>query len=707
MSNNKFRLNNFRVFDDNGAEFEIAPITILTGCNSSGKSSVIKAMMLLNDYFDQIMIDFRKGKSINLEDYDLDFINAKHNLGTFDKTVNKFSESSTITITCSMYSIFLDSDIDICFEFVKNQASDLNSGKLKTLKINYQDFNIFTLNGLKKDFTCNLRTIKMFFIDFNKQVIDYNRYEKLSKEFEIQYNKENVNPFFIFNDYEKQEQFLLENKVDKAKFANYELLKSSEIAQYRYFQLDKIFGKELKYGSLFYTPILDLLDKVEKGDISKVISDKAKNHDFDANEHNRLNRVIEDFTNSNFNYFIDYYRHFEDLFLENISGTKTNYNSNSFYSKVIEGVEKDKAILELRSTILTVNPDWQVGTGSDGEVMFEEIGGDDFDKTNQRFKVIYKATLKFSCLVDNEFKLSVLESGLNHFEDYRAKDFEAMLVFLSHFLYDSTLNLPTFVNNAIFIGSERINVHRLYSKDQNNDFTNTLFELTKVCNVDFKNYKAKTFLKKWLQKFDLADDVEFKSVEEGLGLCVYLVNGNEKTLLADEGYGVSKLLSILFKIELYIIKEHIKQQEIRDGFRSDSFQKKELCTIVIEEPESNLHPKLQSQLADMFVELSSRGSRRFIKDYSIIGGFKFIIETHSEYLIRKLQTLVARKEIEPIDISIEYINNPNPNKRQESKPQVEKINIKDDGRLEKPFGTGFFDEAGNLSLDLLTIKSFN
>lgn len=32
-----FSLKNFRSFGNEGADFELAPITILTGCNSAGK----------------------------------------------------------------------------------------------------------------------------------------------------------------------------------------------------------------------------------------------------------------------------------------------------------------------------------------------------------------------------------------------------------------------------------------------------------------------------------------------------------------------------------------------------------------------------------------------------------------------------------------------------------------------------------------------
>ena len=36
--NTKYTIKNFRVFDSYGATIDLKPLTILTGCNSSGKS---------------------------------------------------------------------------------------------------------------------------------------------------------------------------------------------------------------------------------------------------------------------------------------------------------------------------------------------------------------------------------------------------------------------------------------------------------------------------------------------------------------------------------------------------------------------------------------------------------------------------------------------------------------------------------------------
>jgi predicted ATPase len=149
-------------------------------------------------------------------------------------------------------------------------------------------------------------------------------------------------------------------------------------------------------------------------------------------------------------------------------------------------------------------------------------------------------------------------------------------------------------------------------------------------------------------------------------------NGN---LLVDEGFGITKLIATLINIEYAILT-------------SDS-------NIAIEEPENHLHPKYQSLLAEMFVDAH--------KNY----GINFIIETHSEYLIRKLQTLVAKKELKPNEVSLQYVYDASPENRPKGEPHVKNIAIRPDGTLQEPFGPGFFDEADNLAMDLLTIKAMS
>ena len=109
-------------------------------------------------------------------------------------------------------------------------------------------------------------------------------------------------------------------------------------------------------------------------------------------------------------------------------------------------------------------------------------------------------------------------------------------------------------------------------------------------------------------------------------------------------------------------------------------------TVAIEEPEIHLHPKYQSLLAEMFYEA--------YKEYNI----QFVIETHSEYLLRRIQTLVGLKKLSPEEISMIYIEDDEEVRKGAGK--VRRIRIKKDGRLADSFGPGFYDEADNLALEL-------
>jgi AAA15 family ATPase/GTPase len=79
---NHFSLENFRLFKEK-TSFDLAPITILTGTNSSGKSSLIKAILLLK-------ANFEKNKSIE----EIDFSIGDHN---FDQYV-----SNSVQIQCQL-----------------------------------------------------------------------------------------------------------------------------------------------------------------------------------------------------------------------------------------------------------------------------------------------------------------------------------------------------------------------------------------------------------------------------------------------------------------------------------------------------------------------------------------------------------------------------------------------------------------------------
>ena len=206
------------------------------------------------------------------------------------------------------------------------------------------------------------------------------------------------------------------------------------------------------------------------------------------------------------------------------------------------------------------------------------------------------------------------------------------------------------------------------------------------------SYEPGCFLNKWIEKFEIGKSIEIKGTDEGLGLMIYLNTEKGKRLLADEGYGITQLVSLLLQIDNSIPLEARQIPTVL--FKKDSLDCNLSCryqphTICVEEPEVHLHPKYQSLLAEMFVEA-------YLK-YNI----HFIIETHSEYLIRKLQVMVADKDssLTSNDVSLNYVE-----KDEKGVSHNRQIKIQEDGRLDRAFGKGFYDEAGCLSRQLFILN---
>jgi predicted ATPase len=150
----------------------------------------------------------------------------------------------------------------------------------------------------------------------------------------------------------------------------------------------------------------------------------------------------------------------------------------------------------------------------------------------------------------------------------------------------------------------------------------------------------------WLGKFGLSVGVE--DIQESIHRLK--INQNDLSLdITDVGFGISQVLPIIVQ-----------------GFLS----KIESLTI-IEQPEIHLHPMMQSELADLFIEI--------VKDKS--QAKKLLIETHSESLLKRLRRRIAEGELDHKDIAIYFIEG---RAKKNISAKIKKLEISEKGAFDWP-----------------------
>lgn len=219
--------------------------------------------------------------------------------------------------------------------------------------------------------------------------------------------------------------------------------------------------------------------------------------------------------------------------------------------------------------------------------------------------------------------------------------------------------------------------------DYENREINELFAnyFKKADSIDYKEYFDKV-----LNIFSIDGSIVVERFQDVVSAVFIQFNDtnkgvNGKVPLSELGFGFSQLLPIMLKI----IDTKGNNKNYILGENNEYIKK---ATIIIEEPEANLHPMLQSKLADFFVLT--------LKYYP---NLNLIIETHSEYLIRKLQLLIATKEFKSENLMIHYFNSDDT--VNVNNPKVKQIEIDEDGQLSDSFGVGFYDEASELKYKLM------
>lgn len=264
----------------------------------------------------------------------------------------------------------------------------------------------------------------------------------------------------------------------------------------------------------------------------------------------------------------------------------------------------------------------------------------------------------------------------------------ARKIFVSIALYDSAFlsmrrELTRLSNEITYIGPFRKDPERIY-RDSESNFIDVgkNGENASMILRQAQQSKPEILAKvsNWFEK-SMGYSIKIEEIDNSnlFKLMVHSDSSNISSNIIDVGYGIAQVLPIVTQIFL----EKLLDDEVRRSYIKSS----PIKTFVFEQPELHLHPAAQANLADLFVE-----------KVTLHSASRFLVETHSEHFIRRLQVLIADPdcELKHSDVAIYYVD-----KTLDGYSEVSKMHINQEGQFLEKWPSGFFDKSYELSKELL------
>jgi AAA15 family ATPase/GTPase len=715
----KYTIKNFRVFDENGVTFEVRPLTILTGCNSAGKSTIVKSMLILKHFFMQIKNANEMKAPINLFNYKIDIASEElKSLGNFSNSIRRGSDLSEVTFEYIIYSLMVSKDVTVRLSFSVDENDELKNGVLQKISMSVEDNVFYSASRNEHRYTCNVNVVKDACIDFLELEYLFHGYCSLYGEYNYDYIRTKTDKEF--------EELMAETKK---KIKTYDEKRSKDVLKYVYssqvqnqnilqrYDIDQsILDWTRENGSYFWIPVISELDKTGKEDIISFIKHQLLTGNETEDMRFASEKIANDFMSSDFTSFFDYFKNHEEKYFDSViysspscKGFPRLYDFTVSQDYISMNPEEWERIDIFDEDTENINED---------EEKAEEVNR--WRKKSVNFPMLYEIVMLWNRSFvknndgRNEYYMYYPEimpaGGYIHFA------YRALGAFLSNIVSEA-LN-PEPWAGITFSPSSRVEPSPYYSLSDNSSFSMALkkyFEARRIFQEkklqDKAQFRIGAYIDKWICNLGIGDHISFDIINnlEIVSPKLHKSSDDEGCHLTDVGFGITQLLSVLITIETQILSRYIDAYEgkginriagMKDLFEMyDNWNKNELKrasfiynTIAIEEPEIHLHPSFQSKLAEMFVDSYTRV------------GVHFVIETHSEYLIRKLQLIVAGKDdlykVNNDSISIVYLYSED-QAQKEGVSLIKTIEIYKDGYLDDTFGEGFFDEATSLSRQLL------
>lgn len=228
--------------------------------------------------------------------------------------------------------------------------------------------------------------------------------------------------------------------------------------------------------------------------------------------------------------------------------------------------------------------------------------------------------INYSAFIPSDYEIELTDgTKLNEVAKLDAvrallKDFFASLNYIGP-LRQAPKDVYSPYGKAISVGTEGENVAEAFHQLSENKIT--FFKIEEKDDVVSFKKSEDTFLnavKYWLcERFKLCKNIYSK--KEADNYVIYVESWSSvSSTIKHVGFGISQVLPVIV-----------------EGLRISTYE-----TLLIEQPEIHLHPKVHSNLADFLISLIEQGKR-------------VILETHSDHLITRLRRRIAEDERDELD----------------------------------------------------------
>ena len=288
----------------------------------------------------------------------------------------------------------------------------------------------------------------------------------------------------------------------------------------------------------------------------------------------------------------------------------------------------DKKILDIKFTLDSTKDSY-----IDIDITSDFVAGDLLDRKskNELLKIFVCTSTIFACISNNSTPIWRRNREIDLF---RAPNETSIITQIIEHIIERHINIIKerfYWSNINHVSPLRAHPKRYYFLDKSN--LNTSLDsldgnsLTEILKED-ENIRNK--VNNWLQTFDL--HVEVSTLQDIIHK-LKIKQNNLDLDITDVGFGISQVLPIIVQ-----------------GFLSADGS-----LTMIEQPEIHLHPKMQAELADLFIDIVDNHTRKHKK---LQPNKYLLIETHSEYLLKRLRRRISEGKISARDVAIYFVEPP-------------------------------------------------